>query len=422
MIRLIVICFMIIGCKPVGKLSSLQNDGVAAGACRSAGMNNSVSLSSGQGSISGADRLANTTYVISDSGNSNRLGSMVDGSNTVHWQDVAGMPGQQDWEALAVGPCPQGLGAASCAYIADMGDNGLNRSNYKIHIVSIQGAGSYRFVKSINVSFGDGQSHNVEAIAIDSKAPYDLYIINKYWEAGGKTDAASKMWKLPASQLFSHSATLEHVCNMVWGNNWENQITGADIEGNTLVYRGYHYVSAMPMDPIRTSGKCIDTPGTGFAHHEDDNKSEAIAFTSSSGGLLTINEDSTMFEGSICLSENPQPGSGANNSGNTSTGYGAGTGTGSPGGAVGSAPAPAVGTGIGAGASGSDYSNNNSMTNGFGPNQGHGGGSGLGVGSKQPPQGGSGQGSKFKQGYCSWIKDSIYYNYVKGFANLYCGF
>ena len=68
------------------------------------------------------------------------------------------------------------------------------------------------------------------------------------------------MWKLPASQLFSHSATLEHVCNMVWGNNWENQI-GADIEGNTPLFIGVITMFQLCLWIYKNSGQCIDTPG-----------------------------------------------------------------------------------------------------------------------------------------------------------------
>ena len=53
----------------------------------------------------------------------------------------------------------------------------------------------------------------------------------------------------------SGSVRLSKVCAFSMANNQNDQITGADINGETMVYRGYHYVSKFDMNALRR-GQC----------------------------------------------------------------------------------------------------------------------------------------------------------------------
>ena len=394
--NIIFIISALIGCKPVSNLSSLDSNG---GQC-SQGMKESNQLSTHKNEISGLDTLNGDTYVISD--DHTELG-LVSGNN-VMWQGFGA--GGSDWEALAIGQCPNS-GGNNCAYIAAMGDNGLGNGGGQIHVVKIAGRGSYQLLGTLYVKFSDHQSHNVEALAIDSKAPYDLFIIHKHWRSDGKTDNSSKVWKLPHSSLanYGSTVTVNPVCDMVYGNSWENQITGADIKDDIMVYRGYHYVQAMDMTKLRNN-VCEDIPSSHFSHHVDDDKSEAIAFTDDSGGLLTINEDNKSFVGSICTDlGNPDSNWGTNEIGPRED--------------FGNTPPPALGDPFSGDAMLPPPNKNmGAIGNGIG---------GVPPSNKKNTGIGSGTGSEhkgYKGAYCSWVKTNSIYKlpWIKSFADNYCGF
>ena len=282
LISLIVLC----SCKPVSKLSVLKAGG-------SGGLN----CPSGLNEISGVDFHQGTMYVVSDSGSEAAIGVLRSGSSSFERKNVSGAS-NNDWEALAVGPCPNG--SSTCAYVSDLGDNGLSRSGGKIYVVDLN---SFNLINTIHVSFEDGASHNVEAIAIDSIAPYDLYIIHKNW----KGDSSSAIWKLAGEQKGSGSARLSKVCALSMANNQNDQITGADINGETMVYRGYHYVSKFDMSGIRR-GQCNEQgPISGLSNnYESSDLREAVAFEGTGGNILTVSESCRSYSSSISLGSSMQ--------------------------------------------------------------------------------------------------------------------
>jgi hypothetical protein len=79
-----------------------------------------------------------------------------------------------DWEDIAVGPCPRG----TCIYIADIGDNSGNRDHitvYRVPEPAAQDAAS-KPAEVFEATYPDG-AHDAEALFVTSDA--DVYIITK---------------------------------------------------------------------------------------------------------------------------------------------------------------------------------------------------------------------------------------------------
>jgi hypothetical protein len=79
-----------------------------------------------------------------------------------------------DWEDIAVGPCPQG----SCVYIADIGDNGTRRDHitlYRVPEPAAQDAAT-KSAEVFEAVYPDG-AHDAEALFVTSES--DAYIITK---------------------------------------------------------------------------------------------------------------------------------------------------------------------------------------------------------------------------------------------------
>lgn len=73
----------------------------------------------------------NVFWSQNDSGNDERLFAYDSSGRTLGTVRIAGAK-NRDWEALAIGPCPQ----TSCVYIADVGDNGARRKSVRIFRVA----------------------------------------------------------------------------------------------------------------------------------------------------------------------------------------------------------------------------------------------------------------------------------------------
>ena len=69
----------------------------------------------------------------------------------------------EDWEAVAVGPCPSG----SCIYVADIGDNDAERKRVTIYRIPepAEATGSARVAETYHATYPDG-SHDAEALLV----------------------------------------------------------------------------------------------------------------------------------------------------------------------------------------------------------------------------------------------------------------
>ena len=79
----------------------------------------------------------------------------------------------QDWEAIAVGPCPAG----TCIYIADIGDNEAKRSRITVYRIAEPGAAAGSAVAEVyHARYPDG-AHDAESLLIAPDGR--LYIVTK---------------------------------------------------------------------------------------------------------------------------------------------------------------------------------------------------------------------------------------------------
>ena len=104
-----------------------------------------------------------------------------------------------DWEAVAVGACPEG----SCVYIADIGDNEANRKHITIHRVAEPFAGnSVPIDETFHATYPDG-AHDAETLLVAPDGR--LFIVTK-----GETGAVG-LYRFPQELRAGTTHQLERV-------------------------------------------------------------------------------------------------------------------------------------------------------------------------------------------------------------------
>lgn len=103
-------------------------------------------------------------WALNDSGNEPDLFALTPHGHVRAVLRVEGAK-NRDWEALGVGPCPEG----ECLYAGDVGDNDGQRKSLQVYRVRepavSAGTGSVRSAEPIIVRFADG-GHDVEAMYV----------------------------------------------------------------------------------------------------------------------------------------------------------------------------------------------------------------------------------------------------------------
>ena len=117
-------------------------------------------------------------WTHNDSGDRPRLYAIDSTATLLGTFEVEGA-GAQDWEAMALGPCP-GPSDRSCLYVADIGDNRFTRESVAIYIIEepdpFAGDGEVALLGTVSFVYPDGP-HNAEGLAITADA--DLIVITK---------------------------------------------------------------------------------------------------------------------------------------------------------------------------------------------------------------------------------------------------
>jgi hypothetical protein len=105
----------------------------------------------------------------------------------------------EDWEAIAVGPCPAG----SCIYVGDIGDNDAHRRQVTVYRIPepAEANGTAKF-DVFHATYPDG-AHDAEALLMTSDGR--LHIVTK-----GETGAVG-IYRFPAKLEPSSTAKLERV-------------------------------------------------------------------------------------------------------------------------------------------------------------------------------------------------------------------
>jgi hypothetical protein len=148
-------------------------------------------------------------WVINDSEEPIVYGVEIDGRIV----DRVRVPGVtvQDWEDLAIGPCPAGR----CVFIADIGDNTMQRQRITIYRIPEPSRGSSMSAaaEAFHATYPDGP-HNAESLFVD--ADQRMYVITK----GHSAD----VYRFPSSIAPNGTSTLSRVGRLM--------LTAVDSKGN----------------------------------------------------------------------------------------------------------------------------------------------------------------------------------------------
>ena len=106
----------------------------------------------------------------------------------------------EDWEAVAVGPCPAG----SCIYIADIGDNDASRGRVAVHRVPepAKPSGSVQIAETFHATYPDG-AHDAEAFLVAPDG--GMFIVTK-----GETGPVA-LYQFPKNPKPGAAAGLERI-------------------------------------------------------------------------------------------------------------------------------------------------------------------------------------------------------------------
>jgi hypothetical protein len=105
----------------------------------------------------------------------------------------------ENWEALAVGPCPGG----SCLFIGDIGDNQARRRQVTVYrVAEPEGVGNLAAPEAFHATYPDGPQ-DAEALLVTPKG--DVLIVTK-----GETGAVA-LYRLPRDVKPGGTTTLERV-------------------------------------------------------------------------------------------------------------------------------------------------------------------------------------------------------------------
>ena len=185
----------------------------------------------------------------------------------------------EDWEDLAVGPCPEG----SCLFIADIGDN--NRSRRQVTVYRVPEPRPEDRVtqpaEKITLSYPDGR-HDAEALFLASGR---LFIVSK-------ADAGATA--IYGASLDQSSTMLELVAKLpldrVTGAGTSPDGTWAALRTNheLLIYRTSDLIGARPPEPRRVEFESVGEPqGEGVAFGADG-RIYLVGEGGGAGGIFTL--------------------------------------------------------------------------------------------------------------------------------------
>ncbi|MBL7771174.1 MAG: hypothetical protein JNK20_19530 [Flavipsychrobacter sp.] len=216
-------------------------------------------------------------WMIQDSHNGNELLRV---NHSGELQDAVALPGAEnrDWEDLAIGTGPDA--AFNYLYIAETGDNARQHSEYAIYRMEEPAAGVSTVQNLVKIRFvyGDGASHNTEAILVDP-ATKDILLVTKEKPATVfvlrypyKTDELN-------TALFAGSTKLETV-------------TGAAIgrDGKELLLRTYSGIYYWKRNNGESAEAALQREAVSITPALEP-QGEAITFKTDIKGFYTLSEN-----------------------------------------------------------------------------------------------------------------------------------
>jgi len=219
-----------------------------------------------------ADSKTNPGYlwVEEDSGNPPQLYLLGHDGNVLKSIYIKGAV-NRDWEDITL--------ANDTIYVADIGDNNLNFSDYIIYQF-VEPSASTDTVSNFNTihfAYPDGP-HDAEAFLVDPTTK-DIYIITKL-------DASSKIYKLS----FPYSAASVDTVSLVGTLNYNNVVSAAMAPGGSeIIIKTYLSLNYYTRSTGETIEQTLTKTYTRLPYIPEP-KGEAVTFAKDNSGLFALSE------------------------------------------------------------------------------------------------------------------------------------
>ncbi len=184
----------------------------------------------------------------------------------------------EDWEDIALAPCP---GGGDCLYVADIGDNQAERASVTVWRVPepAPGDAESRPAEALVFRYPDG-AQDAEALFVlpDGR----IHVVTK-----GETGAIA-VYRAPAAAA-GGTATLERVRELAGSEvNRAERVTGASAsaDGRWVAVRTLRELAVYPADAL-TGGGAAPEPRRMDLRELDEAQGEGVGFTPDGAVLLT---------------------------------------------------------------------------------------------------------------------------------------
>lgn len=138
---------------------------------------------------SGLARWGDVLFTMNDAGGATELYAIRTDGSFVGTQTVDGAT-NEDWEDLAVGPCPSAIDAEDCLYIADIGDNDEARASITLWVTEASTDARATAI-ACPLVYDDGAARDAEALLVAPDG--SVRIATKEGDGEAKIYYASKL-------------------------------------------------------------------------------------------------------------------------------------------------------------------------------------------------------------------------------------
>lgn len=220
-------------------------------------------------------------YAHNDRGDSSRLFAFTRSGRHLASFEVKKSK-NEDWEDLALGPCAEG----SCLYIADTGDNDLERIEaviYRVVEPDLAAAGETALASErFPFRYPDGP-HDVEAMLVHPSSGVVTLVTKEKSGPAGVYEV-----NLPATVGETVTAVKRGELDPPQG---DNEITGGAIhpEATGLLLRTKTHLFYYAMEPGQSAAEAIMGAGCSIPV-ADERRGEAVTWLRSGAGFLTVGE------------------------------------------------------------------------------------------------------------------------------------
>ncbi len=190
----------------------------------------------------------------------------------------------QDWEDIALGPCPSG----TCVYLGDIGDNLRIRTNYAIYRVpepTVTSGSTNVAWERFPYEYPGAARHNSESIFMHPSSGR-LYLVTK------EDTAPSEVYRFPLPFDSSRVATLELVATLTVPSNTDRPLTGADVNvcGTAVMLRMYNRMVELRLPPTETDFEKIFLVDPVTVPTAMEGQGEAVAYGADGRSYFTASE------------------------------------------------------------------------------------------------------------------------------------